>query len=158
MKIKKVKDEIYIKKKAESLTAVSFLKALKENLDFDLAFKIASDAFTNYMTELYENVLSETKKGTQERFNVFRKFYENYATKTPYLKIIESSESNLKVRYERCPLFEILNDLELGDLAYSFCLSDPAFTKKVLPGVDFSRKNEISKGAPYCDNTWKFLL
>ncbi len=151
-----IKDEIYHKKREESLTAQSFLIALKENLDPDIAFKIAVAAFTNYMTSIYENVLNSTERGSQERFNRFREFYEEYATKTPYLEIIKSTLTTLKVKYTRCPFFEVSKDLGLDDLAYAFCLSDSAFTKNVLPSVQFSRKHVIAKGDPYCDHVWEF--
>ena len=150
------RDEIYKKKKQESLTMISFLTTLKENLEPDKAFNIALKAFTRYMIGIYENVLVSTKIGSQERFDKFRVFYEDYAEKTPYLKIIETTPNILKVKYERCPFFEILKDLGLDDLAYAFCLSDPAFTEKLLPGVKFSRTNTIAKGGIYCDNTWEF--
>ncbi len=155
-KEKRQKDEIFKKKKIETLTTQSFLAALKENLDSETAFKIARDAFENYMTNLYSNILASTKEGSQERFDKFRRFYEEYAEKTPYLKIIESTPSILKVKYERCPIVEILEDMDLADLAYAFCLSDPAFTQNVLPGVKFSRTGEIARGGAYCDNSWEY--
>ena len=108
------------------------------------------------MTSLYNNLLASTKKGSQERFDKFRQFYEEYAEKTSYLKIIKSTPSILRVKYERCPFVEILQDMDLDDLAYAFCLSDPAFTQNVLPKVRFSRTGEISQGNDYCDNTWEF--
>ena len=150
------KDDIYQKKKEEALTAISFLEAISENVDNDTAFKIASDAFEKYMTNLYKNILASTEEGTQERFDKFRSFYEDYAKKTPYLKIIKSTPEILEVKYERCPFYEVLNDIGFKDLAYAFCLSDPVFTKNVLPGVKFSRSNVIAKNGPYCDNKWTF--
>lgn len=152
------KDDILNTKREESITAVSFLKALKRNLNDDTAFKIALEAFTIYMTSLYENVLKLTKKGSQERFDCFRAFYENYSKKTPYLTVFESSSIILKVQYNRCPFYEILEKEDLKDIALSFCMSDPAFTEIVLPGFKFSRKQIIAKGDSYCDHTWKFKL
>ncbi len=149
-------DEIYIQKKHKSLTAQSFLAALKDNLDKDTAFKIAKDAFERYMTSLYTHILASTKEGSQERFDKFRQFYEEYAEKTPYLKIIESKPNILRVKYERCPFLEVLEEMDLGEFAYGFCLADPAFTQNVLPKVRFSRTGEISQGNDYCDNTWEY--
>ena len=155
-KEKRKKDDILRKKKLESRKTQSFLAALKENLDSETAFKIAKDAFEKYMTNFYGNILASTEEGSQERFNKFRRFYEEYAEKTPYLKIIESTPIILKVKYERCPFVEILRDMDLAELAYAFCLSDPAFTQNVLPGVKFSRTGEIARGAAYCDNIWEY--
>ncbi|MHA2225641.1 MAG: L-2-amino-thiazoline-4-carboxylic acid hydrolase [Candidatus Hodarchaeales archaeon] len=152
------KDTIYKQKKEQLLSTVSFLTALKENLDHDTAFKIASDAFTKFMTAYYENILSSYEKGSQERFDHFRKSYEQFSEKTPYCDIIDSSSTVLKVKYTRCPFFEVLKDQELENLAYTFCLSDPAFTEKVLPGVIFTRDHEIVTGGEYCDHTWNFSL
>lgn len=152
----KNEDEIIEEKKQNSLTARSFLAALKEHLSPEKAFEIACSAFTRYMTGVYERVLSSTKLGSQERFDRFREFYEDYAQKTPYLDIIESNETILRVKYTRCPFFEISKDEGLGELAYAFCLSDPAFTQNVLPNVRFSRNFTIAKGDTFCDNTWEF--
>ena len=38
------------------------------------------------------------------------------------------------------------------EFSYAFCLSDYAFTEKVLPGVQFKRNHEIVKGDEYCDH------
>lgn len=152
----KHKDLIYKKKKEQSLTAVSFLAALKENLDNDTAFRIALDAFTRYMTSYYERILVSTEKCSQERFDRFKESYERFSEETPYCEVIESSPQILRVKYTRCPFYEILTDQGLEELAYAFCLSDPSFTKRVLPCVIFSREHEIVKGGKYCDHTWKF--
>ena len=152
----KTRDMIYKQKREQSLTAISFLAALKENLDSDMAFKIAYDAFTKYMSTYYENILSSYEIGSQERFNRFRDSYEQFAEKTVYCDIIESTPRILKVKFTRCPFFEVLIDQELGDLAEAFCLSDSAFTEKVLPGVVFTRNYEIVTGGDYCDHTWEF--
>ena len=150
-------DEIYRRKKEESLTAVSFLSALKENLEPEIAYKVALDAFANYMTSQFEGILASTEKNSQERFNQFRDYYESYAKKIPYVEVIKSNPNILRIKFNRCPFFEILTDLELGDLAYPFCLSDYTFTEKVLPGVKFSRIHEITKGDQYCDHTWELI-
>jgi len=141
----------------KSLTAVSFLAALKENLEPEIAYKVACDAFDNYMTGQFEGILASTEKGSQERFNQFREYYEGYAKKVPYVEVIESNTKILRLKFNRCPFFEILIDLELDDLAYPFCLSDYAFTEKVLPGVKFSRAHEITKGDQCCDPTWEYI-
>jgi len=41
----------------------------------------------------------------------------------------------------------------VGELAHAFCLSDYAFTEKVLKGVELSGENEITKGDVFCDHT-----
>ena len=144
------------KKRAESLTAISFLEAIHENLDKNAAFNIAVEAFEKYMTNLYKKVLASTEKGSQERFDRFRKFYEEFAEKTPYCEMVESTPTKLKAKFNRCPFYELLKEKGLEDLGHAFCLSDPAFTKNLLPGVKFSRKHEIARGGPYCDNKWEF--
>ncbi|GAG99600.1 unnamed protein product [marine sediment metagenome] len=86
-------DNILEEKRIKSLTAVSFLEALKDNLDKDKAFQIACEAFANYMIGIYEEILGSTAEQSLERFDKFRKFYEDYAIKTPYLQIIESPQN-----------------------------------------------------------------
>ncbi|MHA2239567.1 MAG: L-2-amino-thiazoline-4-carboxylic acid hydrolase, partial [Candidatus Hodarchaeales archaeon] len=146
------KDRIYTKKKLQSLATVSFLASIKENLDNEMAFKVATDAFGKFMTTYYRNLLSDFELGSQERFNRFRESYEQFATETPYCEIIESSPAILKVKFTRCPFNEILTDEGLADLAYAYCISDQTFTENVLPGVQFSRNHEIVTGSAYCDH------
>ena len=62
----------------------------------------------------------------------------------------------LRVKYKRCPFFEVMGKHGLDDFSYAFCLSDIAFTEAVLPGVEFSRENMIVKGSDYCDYAWTF--
>ncbi len=150
-------DKFLDEKRKNSLMIIGFLSAIKENLPSELAFKVACEAFSKYMIRLYTNVLATTEKGSQERFDKFRVYYEEYAQNTPYLEIIESNSRTLRVKYNRCPFYEILKENDLEDLAYAFCLSDPAFTEKVLPGVRFTRSQEIAMKGTYCDNTWEFF-
>ena len=155
-RVKITKDEIFEQSRARHLITAGFLKALNDNFSHDLAFEIAVQGFTNYMTEYYNQVLKSTEKGTQERFDLFRRHYEDYAVKSLYCNIEESTPNVLKVRYTRCPFAEVLAEYNLYELAYAFCLSDPAFTKNVLSGVKFCREHEIVKGDLYCDHTWIF--
>jgi len=152
----KEEDKIFRNKEIESLKIISFLKALDVNLNFDVAFKISCDAFNRYMINYHENALNRTQKGTQERFDEFRKLYKDYSKKSPYVKIIESTPQKLKVKYLRCPFHEVLTKHALEKFTYSFCLSDPVFTNDVLPNVKFSRDHVIAKGDDFCDHTWEF--
>jgi len=147
-------DEIFEKARKGHLITVGFLTALKANFDPETAFRVAVEGFTNYMENNYRLVLGKTREGSQERFDLFRKQYEDSAEKSTYLHIVESTPTTLKVRFVRCPFSEVMEEYGLSDLAYAFCLSDPAFTKKVLPGVVFSRDHVIVKGDPFCDHTW----
>ncbi|MHA2055505.1 MAG: hypothetical protein ACW99F_18150, partial [Candidatus Hodarchaeales archaeon] len=97
------KDRINKQKRLESLATVSFLKSIKENLDKEMAFKVASDAFGHFMTAYYRNILSDFELGSQERFNRFRESYVQFASETPYCEIVESSSTILKVKFTRCP-------------------------------------------------------
>ncbi|PWI48910.1 hypothetical protein CEE45_04050 [Candidatus Heimdallarchaeota archaeon B3_Heim] len=150
------KDRIYTQKKLQSLATVSFLTSINENLNKEMAFKVASDAFGKFMTTYYRNILSDFEPGSQERFNRFRESYVQFASETPYCEIIESASTILKVKFTRCPFYEILTDEGLADLAYAYCISDQTFTENVLPGVQFSRNHEIVTGSAYCDHIWEF--
>ncbi len=144
------------KARERHLITVGFLTALKDNFEHERAFKIAAEAFGNYMTFYYTDILSSTREGSQERFDKFRKHYEEYAQKSDYIKIIKSTPHILKIQYERCPFSEIMAEYNLSDLAYAFCLSDYVFTEKVLPKVRLQRDSVIIKGDKYCDHTWTY--
>lgn len=147
-----MQDEIFKESQNRHLMTVGFLSALSENLNYDKAFDIALKAFTNYMVNFWEINLKDTLKGSQERFDKFRKHYENICPS--YCEIIESTGSILRVCYRRCPFSEVAKFHGVFELAYSFCLSDTAMTSIVLPGVAFQRNYEIIKGDPICDHTW----
>lgn len=129
---------------------------LKNNFGHKKAFQLAVEGFSNYMAEYYNLILEDTQPYSQKRFDKFRKHYAKVASRIPYMQIIHSSKNILKARFKRCPFSEVMKHYRLKGFSYAFCLSDPAFTKKVLPGVKFRRKSLISKGGRYCDNTWIF--
>jgi len=147
-------DKIFEKARKMHLISVGFLTALKTKLDPETAFQVAIEGFSNYMENHYKLMLGKTPEGSQKRFDLFRKKYLGAAEESRYLRIVKSTPTRLKVRFERCPFSEVMKEYGLSDLAYAFCLSDPAFTKKVLPGVVFSRDHVIVKGDPFCDHTW----
>lgn len=149
-------DEVFEKAHKGHMITVGFLNALKSNFDPETAFRVAVEGFSNYMENSYRLVLGKTREDSQERFDLFRKKYEGAAEESTYLRIVESTPTTLKVRFERCPFSEVMEEYGLSDLSYAFCLSDPAFTKKVLPGVVFSREHVIVKGDPFCDHTWSY--
>ncbi|MFH1581688.1 MAG: L-2-amino-thiazoline-4-carboxylic acid hydrolase [Pseudomonadota bacterium] len=138
------------------LSTIGFLKMLKRRFSSEEAFELAKEGFANFMIESYKLILGETKPNSQDRFDRFRDHYEEAAAKKPYVSIITSEPKILKVRFDRCPFSEALAHYHLGDMVYAFCLSDPAFTKVVLPGVRFERSHEIAKGSDHCDHTWIF--
>lgn len=151
-----VEDAIFQDSEARHLITVGFLSALLEHLGKDKALEIAEAGFANYMVIYYRNVFNGTKEGTQERFDVFRSHYELMASKSTYCQVVESSPSIFKIKYTRCPFYEVMLKYHLSDMAYAFCLSDAAFTEKVLPKVRFQRDQVIATGGEYCNHTWHF--
>ena len=150
------KDNVYRKAEQGHLITIAFLSALKSSVDSEKAFEIATRGFANYMINYYNIVLASTKPGTQERFDRFRKHYEEAAKKSSYLEIIKSESDALRVRFNRCPFFEVMVEYGLSEYSSAYCLSDYAFTEECLPGVQFSRNHEIVKGDNYCDHTWMY--
>ncbi len=155
--IASVKDEMFEQSRQRHLITMGFLTALKNNLDSKTAFRIAAEGFSNYMKNYYKLMLGKTKPRSQERFDTFRKNYENYAKKSTYCHIIESTPTTLKLRFNRCPFVEVMKEYNLSDFACAFCLSDPAFTEELLPSVTFHRKHVIAKGDKFCDHTWTYM-
>lgn len=155
-KEKQTRDDIFEQSRIRHLITVGFLAALKEKCDPEQAFEIAALGFANYMVNYYKLVLASTRIGSQERFDRFRQHYEEYARTSNHIKIVKSEPAILSVRYERCPFAEVMAEYGVDPFLYAFCLSDYAFTEKVLPGVFLHRDHEIAKGDDYCDHTWIF--
>jgi len=151
-------DSILEKSREKHLISIGFLKAIKNNFDKDVSFRLAKEGFSNYMVEYYRLILDSTKPNSQERFDRFRKHYEYLANKSSYFHIVESTEYILKVRFDRCPFAELMKLYGLEEFTYAFCLSDIEFTKELLPSVKFDRKCLISKGDDFCDNTWLYNI
>ena len=149
-------DEIYKQTRTRHLLTAGFLSALQRNCVPETAMKIAEQAFARFMIKNYESLLAGTLPGSQERFDRFRVNYEEAAAIKGYITIVTSEPSLLAVRFSRCPFFEVMEDEGVGEFAQAFCLSDYAFTEKVLKGAEFSREHEITKGDLFCDHTWHF--
>lgn len=149
-------DEVYKQAHARHLLTAGFLSALQSNCTPEMAMKIAEEAFARFMIINYESILAGTRPGSQERFDRFRANYEKAAAVKGYISIVTSEPSMLAVRFSRCPFYEVMHDEGVGEFAPAFCLSDYAFTQKVLKGVKFSRENEITKGDSFCDHKWRF--
>ena len=150
------RDTIFEQTRQKHLMTIGFLQTLKNHFNPDQAFTLAAESFSAYMKFYYQHLLRNTKPGSQKRFDTFRKHYKDCGKKTPYIQILESTPTTLKVKYTRCPFTEILNEYNLPEFSYAFCLSDPAFTKQLLPHVTFHRENVIAKETPYCDHTWTY--
>ena len=127
------KDNIYLEKEKQLKATLGFLKAIKSNLSKNLAVEIAECAADNYILSIYKDVFKGTKPGTQNRFNRFRNFYENYSSLISYCEIVESTKNKIEVLFHRCPYFEILKNEKLSHFAESSCNSDLTFTNKLMP-------------------------
>jgi len=149
-------DTVFLKKKELLRSTLGFLNALKSEVPFDLAKKISDAAFSNYMISVYEEVLHDTPPGSQGRFDAFRNFYNLYSKNCSYCEVLTSRRNLLIVKYTRCPLIEILKHENLFEFSSSSCRSDDSFTRILLPGVQFSRKNSIQQGQNECIMQWKF--
>ena len=147
-------DEVFTDCEHRHRMALGLLDSIGRNAEPDAALQIAAEGFKDFMVRYYTEVLDGTEPGSQEQFDAFRKHYEEYAEKSPYIRILESTPSTLKVIYERCPFAEVMEERGLSGLTEAYCSSDGAFTEALLPGVRFSREHVIARGDDFCDHTW----
>jgi hypothetical protein len=150
-----IKDTIFIEKKRNLASTLNFLNALKTKLNIEDAVEIAEIAAANHLIQHYKEIFKGTIPESQERFDVFRKYYEAYPLISSYCEIIESNKDCLKVKFNRCPHAEILSDEDLFEFAPASCKSDIAFTEELLPGVKFSRESSIVDGDKTCIMVWE---
>jgi len=148
------KDQIYHNSLNNHMITIGFLKTLKDNLSPDDAYNFAKEAFKNYMVHRWSLILADTKPGSQERFDMFRKKHEEIAMNIEYRNVLESSPNLLRVVFFRCPFAEIMNEHGLKELTTTFCLSDFSYTEEVLPGVTLTRNSVIAEGNDCCENIW----
>ena len=146
------KDSIFINKKEQLRSALSFIKAITNNCSNNEAFKIIQEASNNYAISYYSKVFKNILLGN--RFDKFRKHYEKYSKTVPHCEVIESTKKKLKIKYSRCPLDEVLESENLLIFNKAFHKSDKAFTNFFLPNITFDRYDGIKKGNKFYTLTW----
>jgi hypothetical protein len=149
-----VKDTVYERVKGELKLAVFFAKEMIDELGRDRALEIIGKAYQKYsnehMVEPYLDVPME------ERFPLFKENLKAEAERDKSFVITEESDRHIKVRFHRCPYYEVYRDYGIPEVCQKFCDGDFEAFRLVHPKLRVTREHELAYGDDFCDHCWTF--
>ena len=149
-----MKDALYERVRNELKLAIYFAKEMIDELGKDRAFEIIGKAYQKYSNDHF----SEPYHGIplEERFHKFRKDLRIEADRDKSFRIIEESGKHVKVRFHRCPYYEVYGDYGIPEVCQKFCDGDFEAFRKIHPKLKVTRHHEIAYGDTFCDHCWTF--
>lgn len=147
-----MKDALYGRVRNEIKLAVYFAKEMYKVLGRDKALSIIGQAYQRYsndhMSEPYLDMPLEN------RFSKFKKNLKAEANRDKSFIITEESDTHIKVKFHRCPYYEVYKDFGIPEVCRKFCDADFKAFRKVHPRLHLTHEHEISRGDDYCDHFW----
>lgn len=117
-----MKDPLYERVKGELKLAVFFAKEMIEKLGKDRALDIIGRTYQNYskdhMPEPYLDIPMD------ERFPKFKENLKAEAERDKNFVVTEESDNHIKVRFHRCPYYEVYRDYGMPEVCQKFCDGD----------------------------------
>ncbi len=147
-----MKDALYEQVRNELKLAIYFAKEMIEELGKEHALKIIGKAYQKYSNDIF----SEPYLGIpmEERFVKFKENLKAESKRDKSFSIIEASDKHIKVRFHRCPYFEVYKDYEIPEVCQKFCNGDFEAFRKIHPKLKVTRNHEIAYGDALCDHCW----
>lgn len=147
-----MKDPLYERVRNELKLAIYFAKEMIGELGKDQALKIIGKAYQKYsndhFSEPYLDILLE------ERFSKFKENLKAELKRDRSFTITEESNKHIKVRFHRCPYYEVYRDYGIAEVCQKFCDGDFEAFLKIHPKLRVSREHEIAYGDAFCDHCW----
>jgi hypothetical protein len=147
-----MKDSLYEKSKSKIQLAAYFAQEMIEALGREKALEIIGRAYqkysNEYMSEPYLNIPLDRR---------FQKFKDDLIFKSErdkHFTIVEESGTHIKVKFHRCPHYEVYKDYGIPEVCRKYCDSDFEASRKIHPKLRFTREHEIAYGDDYCDHCW----
>jgi len=147
-----MKDALYERSKGKILLAVYFAKEMIEELGKEKALEIIGRAYQKYSNDTFPLPYQDLP-----RDKVFKQFKDDLVTKAEqesHLSIVEESDRHIKVRFDRCPTYEVFADYGIPEVCQKYCDGDFEAFRHVHPGLKVTREHEIAYGDAYCDHCW----
>ena len=145
-------DALYERVRQEIKLAVYFAREMYESLGKDRALEIIGRAYQNYsddhMSEPYLDMPME------KRFSKFKENLKAEAERDKSFRIVEESDTHIKVKFHRCPYYEVYKEYGIPEVCEKFCDADFGAFRKVHPRLRLARTHEIPRGDSYCDHCW----
>jgi hypothetical protein len=132
--------------------AAYFAMEMIEELGRDRALEIIGRAYQKYSNDHFAEPYLDMP--LEERFQAFKEDLKSNAEKRDYLTITEESDSHIKVRFDRCPYYEVYRDYGIPEVCQKYCDGDFEAFRYVHPKLTVTREHEIAYGDGFCDHTW----
>jgi predicted ArsR family transcriptional regulator len=147
-----MKDPLYERVRNELKLAVYFAREMMKELGKEKALEIIGKAYQNYsndhMSEPYLDIPIE------KRFPKFKENLKAEAARDKSFVIKEESARHIKVKFHRCPYYEVYRDFGIPEVCQKFCDGDFEAFRKLHPKLKVTREHEIAYGDTFCDHCW----
>jgi len=147
-----MKDAHYENAKTKIKLAVYFAKQMIEELGRGRALDIIGRAYQNFSKDHFSEPFLDVPM--EERFPKFLESVRADAAKRDYMDVVEESDRHIKVRFDRCPYYEVYRDYGIPEVCQKYCDADFEAFRKVHPKLRVTREHEIAYGDGFCDHCW----
>lgn len=147
-----MKDPLYERVINELKLAIYFAKEMIEELGKDHALRIIGKAYQKYSNDHFSKPYIDLPM--DKRFLQFKEDLKTESGRDKSFTITEESEKHIKVRFHRCPYYEIYRDYGIPEVCQKFCDGDFEAFQNIHPKLKVSREHEIAYGDTFCDHCW----
>jgi predicted ArsR family transcriptional regulator len=145
-------DQLYERAKGKIQLAVYFAKEMIEELGKERALEIIGKAYQKFSNDTFPEPYLDIPM--EKRFQKFREDLKAKAEQEAHLTIVEDSDRHIKVRFDRCPTYEVYADYGIPEVCQKYCDGDFEAFRHVHPNIKVTREHEIAYGDTYCDHCW----
>ncbi len=145
-------EQLYEKAKGKIQLAVYFAKEMIEELGKERALEIIGKAYQKFSNDTFPEPYLDIPM--EKRFQKFREDLKAKAEQEAHLTIVEDSDRHIKVRFDRCPTYEVYADYGIPEVCQKYCDGDFEAFRHVHPNIKVTREHEIAYGDAYCDHCW----
>ena len=129
-----------------------FAKEMIAELGDDKALDIIGKAYQKYSNDHFsEPYLKIPMEG---RFPKFKESLKADSESSKIFDVVEESDTHIKVKFNRCPTYEVYKDYGIPDVCRKYCDTDFEAFRKVHPKLKVVREHEIAYGDKFCDHCW----
>ena len=150
-----MKDPLYKGAKDKVQLAAYFAKEMIEELGRDKALEIIGKAYQKYSNDVFPEPYLDIPM--EQRFEKFKEDLKAKAEQEKHFIIVEDSDTHIKVRFNRCPTYEVYSDYGIPEVCQKYCDGDFEAFRRVHPKLQVTREHEIAYGDAYCDHCWTIL-
>jgi predicted ArsR family transcriptional regulator len=147
-----MKDALYRESENKVKLAAYFAVEMIDEISKDRALEIIGKAYQKYSNDHFAEPYLDTP--LDQRFKAFKDDLKKEAEKKDYLTITEESDRHIKVRFDRCPVFEVFRDYGIPEVCQKYCDGDFEAFRHVHPKLKVTREHEIAYGDSFCDHRW----